>query len=110
MEALECLKKANETEPGNAEIREALRELKGMPELAAQQQQAKAKASKVFGSLWRNKQMKHAMDADEVIDINQRLLLMQLLLDHGSAPSASEMRVFKTVKYFGKDALEGDDK
>jgi len=109
IEALDCLSKANETESGNVDIRTSLREVKSMPELAAQQQKAKAKASKVFGSLWRNKEMKHAMDESQVVDIKERLLLMELLLDHGSAPSASEMRVFKTVKYFGKDALEGDD-
>lgn len=40
--------------------------------------------------------------------IKERMLLMELLLDHGAAPSATEMRVFKTVKYFGKEVLDSE--
>eukprot|EP00657_Telonema_sp_P-1_P000335 TRINITY_DN10631_c0_g1_i1.p1 TRINITY_DN10631_c0_g1~~TRINITY_DN10631_c0_g1_i1.p1 ORF type:complete len:163 (-),score=40.86 TRINITY_DN10631_c0_g1_i1:21-509(-) len=52
--------------------------------------------------------MKSAMQGDHVSRIKERLMLMELLLHHGTAESSSELKVFKIVKYFGKEALEGE--
>merc|ERR1711907_657163 len=45
-----------------------------------------------------------------VHSIMERLQLMDLLLELQSAPSSTELNVFKTVKYFGKEVLEANDK
>eukprot|EP00658_Telonema_sp_P-2_P009096 TRINITY_DN1343_c0_g1_i1.p1 TRINITY_DN1343_c0_g1~~TRINITY_DN1343_c0_g1_i1.p1 ORF type:complete len:108 (+),score=20.71 TRINITY_DN1343_c0_g1_i1:115-438(+) len=47
--------------------------------------------------------------AEHASRVNERLLLLDLIVQLGHLPSAREVRVFKTAMYFGERVLVGTD-